>query len=257
MLPQIFDILQLPPRCILDRKLPKTFFKRNFELTTSEQKVLDDPSIVAGIHWLASISPFNANITRFEDGQYLYEEVQIMAVQTATTDFEKNVPKIAGLVQKYIPYQILLWVYHNDEVVINTAEKRINQNDNTLRTIELQHFTLAISLNGSNKEQQDFLSSIAFAQLDKTNLKTYYNGYTQRIVSLKAASFSGIYTPRNRERTDKDLLAIQRIETLQAEITTLQNLAKKETQLSQQVAINLQVQEKRKQIQQLKTLITA
>ncbi len=251
------DILQIPDRCQLNRKLTKAFFKRNFDLTATEKKLLDDHATVTAIDWMASVSPTNANISRFEAGQYLYEEVQVMCIQTSANDFDRNVPKIAELVQKYIPYPIVLCICHAHGFVLNTCDKRINQNDNTRRTIEQRYFSEVIDVATLAETQVSFLDNIAFGKLDKTNLKTYYDGYCQAIIALQAAAHSGVYMPRSKDRSDADLQTLQKIQTLQDEITTLQWLAKKETQLNQQVAINLQVQEKRKEIQQLKTLITA
>ena len=254
---QLNDILQIPERCLLNRPLHKTFFKRNFELTISDNKLLNDFSIIASINWIASISPASANIGKYDEAQYLYEEVQLISVQTNKDGFEKNVPRITELVQKYIPYPIVLCIYYDDMLVINTCDKRINQNDNTRRTIEQRYFTEPINLGEADIRQAAFLKSLSYTHMNKTNLKNYYDSYSQCITALHIATYSGAYSPRSKERTDADVQTLQKMQTLQNEITILQNVAKKETQLNQQVAINLQVQEKRKEIQQLKTLIIA
>jgi hypothetical protein len=230
--------------------LPKTFFKRNFDLTLSEKRVLDDAAVITAIDWMATISPTNANINRFEGGQYLYEEVQVICAQTGTIDFEKNLPKIAELVQKHIPYPIALCIYADSNFILNACNKRINQNDSSRRTIEDRFFSEVIDINNLKETQVSFLDNLAFGKLDKTNLKTLYDGYSQAIIALQAAAYSGIYMPRTKERTDADL---QNMQILQNEIVTLQGLAKKETQLNQQVAINLHVQEKRREIERLKS----
>ena len=256
MIDRLINILEIPERCLLNRKLPKTFFKRNFDLTISEKKLLEDANVITASEWLATISPASANINKYEEGQYLYEEVEIICVQTSPKEFDRNVPKIAELVQKHIPYPIVLCVFHGNVLVLNTCDKRINQNDNTRRTIEQRYFSEKIDFSSLSDTQVPFLNNIAFGSLDKTNLKTYYDGYTQSIIALQAATYSGTFIPRSKERTDEDVQNLQKIQTLQNEIAILQNLANKETQLNQKVAINLQVQEKREEIIQLKTLIT-
>ena len=120
------SILQIPERCLVYKKITKAFFKRNFDLTSTEKLLLEDFSVVTGIDWVASISPANANINRYQDEHYLFEEVQVISVQTAELDFDRNHPKIAGLVQKYIPYPILLYIYSNKEFVLSTCDKKIN-----------------------------------------------------------------------------------------------------------------------------------
>ncbi len=205
--------------------------------------------------WLASVSPGNANITRYQDDQYLFEEVQIISAQTTGSDFERNHPKIAELVQKYIPYPVLLCIYHDNNFVLNTCDKKINQNDSSKRTIEKRYITEIINLAEPTEQQQEFLSSLCFAELDKTNLKTYYDAYSQRIIALQSASFSGLFIPRTQSRTQSDMDRLEKIEVLNKEILILQNQAQKETQLNRRVALNTQIQEKRKQVETLKEFI--
>ena len=249
-------ILQLPERCLLNKKITKVFFKRNFELTSGEKTLLDDATAVVQIEWLASISPASANINLYRDEYYLYEEVQVITVYSEATNFKDSYFKIFDLIQKYIPYPILLCVYSGNNFVLNTCDKKINQNDNTRRTIDKKYFTEIIKIDDESNEQKAFINSLGFATLDKTDLKTFYDSYTQRIVALQAAEISGSFMPRTQVRTQDDMENLEKIETLQKEINVLQNQAKKETQLNQRIEINTQLQLKRKQIEQLKETIT-
>ena len=176
------NILQLPQSCIVNKKITKAFFKRNFDLTTTEKSLLDDFNTVTAIDWLASVGPANANINRYRDEQYTFEEVQVITVQTGEDDFDSNYVRIADLVQKYIPYPVLLCIYNNQAFVLNTCDKKINQNDNTRRTIEKKYSSETISRTAQTAQQQAFLQSLSFAEIDKTNLKTFFDGYNQCIV---------------------------------------------------------------------------
>lgn len=250
-------ILQIPERCLLNKKITKAFFKRNFELTISEKNLLEDANVVIAIEWLASIGEQNANIQAYQDAQVAYEEIQVITVQSSVDNFDSNYSKIADLVQKYIPYHLLLCVWNVEAFILNTCDKRINQNDKNKKAVEKSYNTEIISLPSITNAQQSFIDNISFAALDKTNLKTMYDSYTQRIIALQAAALSGYYSPRTQSRTKTDLESLEKIELLQKEIVVLQNQAKKETQLNQQVALNTQVQQKRKLIEQLKKLLTA
>jgi hypothetical protein len=250
-------ILQIPERCLLNKKITKAFFKRNFELSGSEKALLDDYSIVITMDWLASLSPASANIDTYRDRYFLFEEIEIISVQTAESGFEINRPRIADLVQKYIPYPILLCIWSDAAFVFSGCDKKINQNDIARRTIDKKYGTEIISRIAPTRQQQDFISSLAYANLDKTNLKTCYDSYTQRIIALQAAELSGKFEPRTRVRTQSDMEMLKRIGILQGEIQALQNQARKESQLNLRVALNTEIQLKRKEIEQLKALITA
>lgn len=250
-------ILQIPERCLVNKKITKAFFKRNFDLTSSEKALLDDFNAISAIDWLASVSPANSNINPYKDEQYLFEEVQVIMVHTSGDDFERVHHRIVDLIQKYIPYPILLCILNGRLFVLNACEKKINQNDSSRRTIEKKYSTEPIDQKETTERQHSFLNSLAFSELDKTNLKTFYDSYIQRMIALQAAGLSGVFTPRTKDRTQSDMEKLEKIDTLQKEIQVLQNQAKKESQLNQRIALNTQIQEKRKLIEQLKALITA
>jgi hypothetical protein len=250
------DILKIPERCLVAKKITKAFFKRNFDLTSQERVLLDDAAAVISIDWIASLSPVSSNVPLYKEGLEVYEEVQVIAVKTDGSIFERNKLKIAELVQKYIPYPILLCVYADTKFIFNTCDKRINQNDNAKRTIEKRLFTENINITEQSVAQQAFIESLEYANIDKTTLKTLYEGYSQRIVALQAAELSGMFILRSHSRTQQDMENLERIEAIEKEITLLQVQAKKETQMNQRVELNLKVQQKRKEVDQLKSLIT-
>lgn len=248
-------ILQLPKRCLLNKKITKVFFKRNFELTTKEKTLLDDVNMITSIEWLASISSVSANINSYSNEEFMYEEVQVITVYSEAAKVENFSLKIIDLIQKYIPYPILLIVHTSKEFIINTCDKKINQNDNSLRTIDKNCNSEIIKTAEPTSQQQMFLNSLRFAELDKSDLKTFYDSYTQRIVALQTSVIKGSFIPRTRSRTADDMENLKKIEAFEKEIVALQNEAKKETQLNLRVELNTQLQHKRKQIEQLKELI--
>lgn len=250
-------ILKIPERNLVNKKISKAFFKRNFDLTSTEKALLDDVNTISGIEWLASVSSANSNINPYKDEQYLFEEVQIIVVHASGSEFGVNHQQIADLIQKYIPYPILLCIRLDGVFVLNACDKKINQNDSNRRIVEKKYITEPIDLKETSERQQHFISSIAFSELDKTNLKTYYDSYVHRMIALQAAELSGVYTPRTKERSQSDMEMLEKIESLGKEIQVLQNQAKKESQLNKRVLLNTEIQNKRKLIEQLKAKITA
>ena len=242
-------ILQIPERCMVHKKITKAFFKRNFDLTTGEKSLLDDANAVIAIDWMASISPTSANIPFYKDGETIFEEIEIISVKTAETDFEKNHLKIAELIQKYIPYSILLYIKNEKSFVLNACDKKINQNDNAKRTIEKRYFSEIINQTSRTAQQVAFLQSLVFSGLDKTNLKTLYGSYIARIIALQAAQINGIFIPRTKSRSQSDMDNLEKIELLNKEIVLLQSQIKNESQLNQRVDLNLRIQQKRKLIE--------
>lgn len=256
MIERILSILNLPEKCSVNKKITKAFFKRNFELTKNERNLLDDFSVVVSIDWLASISPSNSNVPAFVTSDVTFEEIQVIALQTNSNNYERDKIRLFDFVQKFIPYHILLVVYNDKVMSWNAYLKRINENDSTKRVAEKGFSTEDIPLKNLTKNQKAFYNGLSFTKLDKTNLKTLYNGYIQQIVALNAAEIRGEFAPKPAERTQQDVVYLEKIAQLEKEIVTLTNLATRETQMSLRVEYNLKIQQKRAQIEEIKKLIS-
>lgn len=249
---QLNQILQLPERSLVNRKITKAFFKRNFDLTLSERKLLDDASLVQQIDWIASLKPEQVNVVAYLDSSSTFEEVQIVSVLTSEDEFEKVHQKLVDLIQKYLPYHVLLCVYNKNSFVINVCNKRISLKDSNERTTEKSLTTEVFAIIDLTDTQKNFLSNLVFERVDKTNLKTLYESYFKAVTALKAASITGEYSNRPIERSKQDLEGLELIKKFETEIISLQNQARKETQLNLQVKINTEVQYRRKEIETIK-----
>lgn len=256
MIEKIINILHLPEKCLVNKKITKAFFKRNFELTKNERNLLDDFSVVVSIDWLASISPSNSNVPAFVTPDVTFEEIQVITLQTNSGNYNRDKTRLFDFVQKFIPYHLLLVVYTDKVVSWNACLKRINENDSTKRVTEKDFSTEDIPLKNPTKNQKAFYNGLSFIELDKTNLKTLYNGYIQQIVALNAADVRGDFTPQPAERTRQDVVYLEKIAQLEKEIITLTNLSTRETQMSLRVEYNLKIQQKRKRIEEIKELIS-
>lgn len=256
MIEKITSILHLPEKCLVNKKITKAFFKRNFELTKNERNLLDDFTVVVSIDWIASINPNNTNVPAFFEASVTFEEIQVIALQTNSNNYDRDKTRIIDFIQKFIPYHILLVVYTDKIMLWNGCLKRVNENDNAKRIIEKGFITEDIPIKNLTKHQKEFYRGLSFIGLDKTNLRTLYNSYLQQIVALNAAEVRGEYAPQPAERTQQDVVSLEKIAQLEKEIVTLTNLATRETQMSLRVEYNLKIQQKRKQIENIKQIIS-
>lgn len=252
---EIIHILQLPEKCLVNKKITKEFFKRNFDMTSTERNLLDDANAVISIDWIASISQANANVPAWQDAESTFEEIEVIAVTTNTENLNKQATRIIDLIQKYIPYHLLLVVTDGAKTVWNLTYKRINQNDNNKRTVDKKFTTEHIDLIGDNAIHKAFIESLNFSKLASTNLKVFYDSYIQCFVGLNTAPIIGTFETRPTERTKEDLELLERISQLEKEITALSHTAQKETQLNKRVELNTKLQDKRIKIEQFKNKI--
>lgn len=245
-------ILGLPERCILQKRLTKAFFEKHFTLTAAEKKLLNEG--IEHMDWLASIKA--AHIPAYLTETHSYEEVQVFAVQlrasTASGRVEKAGTKVAELLQKYLPYHLLLFVYDAENYLVNVCTKRINQNDGSKRTLEANITSPVLSLLYADAPTKTFHEALHFAQLDKSDLRTLYASYMQAVVQCRAAAITGSFNKRPHVRSEQDLVTLQRIDALEAEIRALQAKVKKGQALREQVALNMDIQQSREEVEMLR-----
>lgn len=243
-------IFNIPERSILDKKLTKAFFLKNFDLSVVEKKLLNNS--IQSMDWLASIKPTIANIATVVNSNYAYEEIQIFVCTVGDNQLNELADKCIVLMQKYIPYQMIVIVEDETNFVINATDKRINLSDTSKRTIESYSTTTALSKLYKNEITTAFFEALDFSKLDKTNMETTYKSYIQAIVQFQTASITGSFNIRSHRRTEEDMRLLASIETIEKEIVRLSNQIKKETQLNNRVSLNIEIQNQRKEIENIK-----
>jgi hypothetical protein len=245
------DIFHLPSRTLLNKRLTKVFFTKNFDLSSSEKKTLQNE--VIRMEWVSSLKPSNTNILKFETETHLIEEVQFMTCEVSNLD--KYGKSVIDLFQKYIPYQIVLVIEDKDYWMLNLTEKRINLNDRSKRTIEKSFSTNPINKTESDSVKE-FINTLSFERVNRTNLNTVYQSYINSVIQFKSSVITGIFNEKNLENNQRDIESIERKENLEMEIITLKNQLKKETQLNSQVSINMEIQKRKREIQNIKQTLS-
>ena len=243
-------IFNIPERSILDKKLTKAFFLKNFDLSAVEKKLLNNS--IQSMDWLASIKPTIANIATVVNSNYAYEEIQIFVCTVGDNQLNELADKCIVLMQKYIPYQMVVIVEDDSNFVINTSDKRINLSDTSKRTIESFSTTKALSKLYKNDITASFFSALDFSSLDKTDMETTYKSYLKAIIQFQTASITGTFNIRSHSRIEEDMIMLATIETIEKEVVRLSIQIKKETQLNNRVSLNIEIQNQRKKIENIK-----
>lgn len=243
-------ILNIPNASILNKKLTKAFFLKNFALSAAEKSFLN--SNIESMELLAEISPNSANIPQYVDGNSSYERIYVITCKLPMNTLSKFVTKCVELIQGYIPYHIILIIQDENEFVLNACTKRINRNDPTKRVIEESFTTNAINKLFKNNVLGDLYNALNYSALDKTNMKTAFSSYIQSIVKYKTACITGSFNKRTYRRTEDDVELLKEIETLEDDIKCFKSQIKKETQISDKIELNIKIQKNRKQIEAIK-----
>lgn len=248
------NIFKIPERSFIIQRLTKTFFLRNFSLTSTEKKLLNNTIIAMEI--IAQINFEKSNIPSVLTETDSYENILIISCTLHNNQLEKYADSCTQFIQKYIAHQVVLVVEDGNDFIINVAEKRINQVDNNKLVVEQYFNTSTLSKLYKNEQTLAFFNALDFNNLDKTNLETTYKSYIQAVVQYQVAHSTGTFTKRNQKRTEEDMANLLAIENIETEITSLKSQLSKEKQLNNKVALNVAIQKKRQEIEDIKKQLT-
>lgn len=248
------NIFKIPERSLVNQRLTKAFFLRNFSLTSTEKKLLNNT--ITAMEIVAQVNFEKSNIPSVLTETDSYENILIISCTLPNNQLEKYADSCTQFIQKYIAHQVVLVVEDGNDFIINVAEKRINQVDNNKLVVAQYFNTSTLSKLYKNEQTQAFFSALDFNNLDKTNLETTYKSYIKAVVQYQVAHSTGTFTKRSQKRTEKDMANLLAIENIETEITSLKSQLSKEKQLNNKVALNVAIQKKRQEIEDIKKQLT-
>jgi len=254
MLNLLYEKLKIPESCYLSRKI----FKKHFyelDLNATDKKALSQD--IEKITWAYTLKPETINISQYTDAEREYLEIAVIEVLLKSPKRRK---RIGEIIQRAIPYPVLLIFVHADEAALNVAEKRINRSDSSKIMVEEVHETAWLAPEKADDWLHEFLNDFCITNFSFHNFYDFYQDMVQRIIALNCAIHTGRYhLSRNdqgcqetREKaaafvvpseTSSRLEMLQELEKLQQERDETCNQAKKEKNLGTQVQLNTRIKQ--------------
>jgi hypothetical protein len=247
MTEQFFAYMEIPESCRLDKRVFKKLFLENGTLNVTDKKAFSED--ILNITWRYTFKPETINIPRYEDDEREYHEVAILQI-----DLKKSAryKRIAQIVQRTIPYPVLIVFSFENSVALSAAEKRINRADTDKVMVEVFHETDWIELDAPTSAQQPFLESLSIRTCSFDNYLSLYSDMVARIVALNCGALSGdfvLYTDRSREERVQGLDEVRRLQQQESE---LRSALKKEEQFNRKVDLNMKIKHVAEEIAEYK-----
>lgn len=217
-------MLGLPKATEFNRRIPKAKFYENINITTSLKRLFVEQ--VNNICWRNKIASTTANLS---EGQYVIEiEVFEINLNSPQVDIE-----LLKFIDGVIPYHILYilefkgkyqaWIGYKETTDI---EKKLSKVDRYYHTNWLEKTELIVKLEG-------------------LNLDDVYENLVRQIAGDKLQSDNSSESLKQFIERDKE------IETLQKQISILQNKIRKEKQLNKQIEMNTALKKLRSVLEKL------
>jgi hypothetical protein len=232
----LIQLLNIDERCVIDKRITKVAISNNSSLNATEKKVLKE--IITDIRWLASYKPFNSAIPEFITKLESYDEVQIISIGFMDIKYTKQV---VNILQKSMPYPLVLLLEVENEFAISIAKKSINQTDKLKRTIDEIITSSYLGKTSNNEINSSFLKHLDTKTFNTLHLKSFYENFAKLIHQYETSLLTGKFNIKDKKEVTKDASILKNIEEIEKEMISIKSQIKKETVFSDKVNLNIKL----------------
>jgi hypothetical protein len=229
--------LRLPTITRVDQRVPKKLLLENGAPTAADKRSINEG--IEEIIWVAALKPTNIGVPLFRDNIREYLEVAVLCL--TLRDAAKET-RLLELLHRAIPYPVLLFTNTPKSRSLSTAHKRWSQGDAS-KTVLDGELTM-VQWNPEQEEQHllAFCSALSVVNQPRTSLMTLYQGWTNTLLALHSARFTGIFSiVTDEEHASRRHNAIREIDRIDAELVRLRAAAVQEKQMSRRVELNVEM----------------
>ena len=274
LIDKVCEHLKLPESTFLGTRITKKMLIDNNELSSHDKKLVTD--VIQSIEWRNTLKPDTVNISMYVTDTVEYLEVAVIrVVLKAGKKHKDRLTNITKLLHTLIPYPVVLLVELQDDLAISLADKRINQADKTKLVIEHIYNSDWLHPEKLSANENDFLNDFSLVNVSSLNYFELYQDLISMLIGLKTSRISGIYKSKNSsisqsdykpealnseqdaklassgfsEKSNEDKTALLRkLEGLEAELASIRNKLKKETQMNIKLRLNVEAQKIKQEI---------
>ncbi|ERS15492.1 hypothetical protein Q668_00255 [Alcanivorax sp. PN-3] len=249
---RLWQSLKLPEQAVLNSRVYKKQLLEAAELSAHDKKIVNED--VDSLIWRHTLKPQTIQIPGLQTDHLDYPEIAVIEVSLKSP---KRAKRLVELLQRNIPYPLLLVLTHDHTLWVSLANKRQSLADSDKLTVEDFFDTGWLQANALSPEEEAFFSSLDSRHYDWTNLYTFYQALVSRVIALQAARLTGQFqldtsADKDRGTTKKDRPALLRdIKALEEKLTSLTAELKKETQFNRRLELNISIKQCQQEIANL------
>lgn len=244
----LFSLFQLQQQVQINIPITKISLKDNENCTLTERRLLDG-SEIQSIRIKALIKQETANIAYHQTVDESYVEIYIIEVIIQSDVYAKTFKSINHLLHKLIPHHCIVITKNDDDTIYNLgfATKSISKNSPSLRVIQKELFSDTI-----NFENLEFIDHLAYAKANKSDLRAFYNYYTQVAQNYNLMALTQDFKLRNYDVIQQMIAVQEEIQNYQTQINLAVKTLNSTTQMSDKVRINSDIHALKQSIKALK-----
>ena len=270
----LYRNMALPEAAFLGTRITKKMLNDsacNNGIALSAQEKLLISDVIQSIEWRYTLKPDTVNIAAWVTDQLDYAEVALLHVrlkpQPTASDNQQHAcfTKLATLLHKLIPYPLLVVAEQGEAVALSLADKRINQADKTKWVVEHVYCAPWFTPHHISAEQQVFLLDFSLKNAATLHYYALYQDLVAMLIALQTSSISGRYLAKNQalqhlqavgqpapfvvgasvpdQSNSEKVALLKQLASLEAELNTIRNKLKKETQMNIKMQLNVEARQ--------------
>ena len=239
--------LALPQQTYLGARIYKKQLLENAELKSTDRKWVNED--IDTVEWRHTLKPATTTIPRYDDAEREYIEIALLHITLKSPTHSK---RLGEVIQRAIPYPLVLVFEHDGGLAINLADKRISRGDSSKLTVEQFFDTGWLLPDNLGQNEQEFFADFTASHCSHQHLYAFYQDLIRRVVALETARHTGQYQPSASIAADQQRQTrLQALRELQQRLVNLNAALKTETQFNRKLEFNLQIKQLKQQMQQL------
>lgn len=283
LLSKFYEYLNLPDKTYLGSRVAKKQLIENSQLTSVDKKAVQED--IEAIVWrntlkntTLNISPYHEivessvnNLDKDTDSESYVLEYNEIAVIEVTIRSTQRAKKIAELIQRAIPYPLFIVLHLKHitaesipSIILNIATKRLSKADHRKLKVERFYQSPAFTFEQltSNSIEEAFLKSLAVEKQSFINFYEFYMGWVKQFLALEKSKHTNDFSESESQSVDIEQAKLQAsvldlIVSLEVKLAGIRQKIKQEGQINRKVELNIQAQEIKQQLQELKVELTS
>lgn len=226
----------IPNSCKVGNTIFKKLFYENATMNKLDKDIFQNH--VAKIIWLYAFKADTINIQPYKDNEREYEEIAFLIVDLNN---DLKVKRISEIIQRTIPYPLVVLFFFGDKVLFNVSHKRINLADASKNTVEELIYTDWLDLSKLTGREEEFLNNLNISEFSFNNFYIFYSEFVDRINLFNASVYEENYQSLKNKDAGKVKELTEKINNIEAEIIDLRNKLKKENHFNKKIQININI----------------
>ncbi len=232
-----YDWLGFPEASLLDKRIYKRMVLEHGQLTATDKKTLSED--VTKLTWKYALKAGTVQVLPYEHAEREYLEVAIVEAMLSS---RKRAPRIAEMIQRAIPYPVLLVMVEGSGVCVSVALKRFSLAEKG--SIVAEDFLSSPWCGGPPTEiDEAFYNALSLRNLSQVDFYALYRSMVQAVLAQACAELTGRFVlDTGGSHTDRRR-RLEQCHEMKREIGTLRAAIGQQDRFAEQVELNTQIKD--------------